>query len=418
MSLAIVGGRLIDGSGREPIQNGVVVVEAGRIAAAGAADQVQLPADATRIDAAGGTILPGFVDCHLHCSYRSRDYAQHLKNPSTYNVFRSGQLLRETLECGITTARDTGGADAGFRQAVAEGIVAGPRLQVSIAMISQSGGHGDCFVPAGFRVPKRGWLPNNVADGVDGMRRVCREFLMMGADFLKICTTGGVTSVTDDYDETQFSTEEIQVAVAEAAAKGTYVAVHAEGTQGIRNALRGGIRSLEHGWFLDEEAVETMLAEGTWWVPTLALIPEGAKHRQRDKAWAEQQLADESGKESRIMAGLQEQIPLFRDAVRRGVKVAMGTDQSHRLLTGRNLIELSYMVDYLGMSAMQAIVAGTSTAAGFLGYSDLGSLAAGKIADVVVFDGDPLDDIAGLAEAKRIRLVMKDGRVYKNTLGD
>ena len=118
------------------------------------------------------------------------------------------------------------------------------------------------------------------------------------------------------------------------------------------------------------------------------------------------------------MAGLQEQIPLFRDAVRRGVKVAMGTDQSHRLLTGRNLIELSYMVDYLGMSAMQAIVAGTSTAAGFLGYSDLGSLAAGKIADVVVFDGDPLDDIAGLAEAKRIRLVMKDGRVYKNTLGD
>ncbi len=155
MSLAIVGGTLIDGSGREPIQNGVVVVEAGRITAAGPADKVELPADATRIDTGGGTILPGFVDCHLHCSYRARDYAQHLKNPSTYNVFRSGQLLRETLECGVTTARDTGGADAGFRQAIAEGIVAGPRLQVAIAMISQSGGHGDCFVPAGFRVPKR-----------------------------------------------------------------------------------------------------------------------------------------------------------------------------------------------------------------------------------------------------------------------
>ncbi|MDP6707002.1 MAG: amidohydrolase family protein [Alphaproteobacteria bacterium] len=418
MSLAIVGGRLIDGTGRDPVEDGVVVIVEGRIAAAGAASAVALPTDATRIDAGGGTILPGFVDCHLHCSYRARDYGQHLKNPATYNVFRSAEILRRTLHCGITTARDTGGADAGFRQAVAEDIVAGPRLQVAIAMISQSGGHGDCFVPAGFHVPKRGWLPNNIADGVDGMRRVCREFLMRGADFLKICTTGGVTSVTDDYDETQFSLDEIRVAVAEAAAKGTYVAVHAEGRQGVKNALAGGIRSLEHGWFLDEECVDQMLSQGTWWVPTLALVPEGAKHRRQDRAWAAQQLADEDSKEARIMAGLERQIPLFKEAVRRGVKVAMGTDQSHRLLTGRNLIELAYMVDYLGMTAMEAIVAGTATAARFLGYPDLGTLEAGKIADVVVYDGDPLDDIRGLAEARRVRLVMKDGRVYKDTLQD
>ncbi len=416
MSWAVLGGRLIDGSGRDPETDGVVVVEGSRIVAAGPASAVTVPAGAEVIDVAGATILPGFVDCHLHCAYRARDYSSHLKNHPTYNIFRSQQLLRATLDCGVTTARDTGGADAGFRQAIAEDIVPGPRLQVSIAMISQSGGHGDVFVPAGFPVPKRLWLPNNIADGVDGMRRVCREFLMRGADFLKVCTTGGVTSITDDYDEVQFSVEEIATAVAEAEAKGTYVAVHAEGLQGIKNALEGGARSIEHGWFLDEECIETMLAQGTWWVPTLALIPEGHKRRQRDKAWAGQELADETSKEARIMAGLEAQIPLFREAVRRGVKVAMGTDQSHRLLTGENLIELGYMVDYLGMTPMQAIVAATSTAADFLGYCDLGTLEAGQIADLVAFDGDPLDDIWSLGEASRVRLVAKAGRIHKNTL--
>ena len=416
MSHAIVGATIIDGSGRDPIARGAVVIENDRIVAVGSSDAIRLPADAEIIDVAGQTILPGFIDCHLHSTYRARDYSQHLKNPPTYNIFRSQELLRATLECGVTTARDTGGADAGFRKAIAEDIIPGPRLQVSIAMISQCGGHGDCFMPAGFRVPKRTWLPDNIADGVDAMRRVCRAFLMDGADFLKVCTTGGVTSVTDDFDETQFSIEEIQVAVAEAAAKGTYVAVHAEGTQGIKNALLGGVRSIEHGWFLDEECVETMLAQGTWWVPTLALIPEGHKRRQRDEAWSKQELADESGKEARIKAGLEAQIPLFQEAMRRGIKIAMGTDQSHRLLTGENLVELGYMVDYLGMSPMQAIVAATSTAAEFLGYPDLGMLKPGNIADLVIFDGDPLADIRGLGNAERIRLVMKNGKIYKNTL--
>ena len=418
MAWAIAGGGLIDGSGRDPVPDGVVVVEGERIVAAGPAGAVSVPAGTQIIDAGGGTILPGFVDCHLHCAYRARDYGSHLKNHPTYNIFRSQQLMRATLECGVTSARDTGGADAGFRQAIADDIVPGPRLQVAIGMISQSGGHGDVFVPAGFPVPKRLWLPNNIADGVDGMRRVCREFLMRGADFLKVCTTGGVTSLTDDYDEVQFSVEEIATAVAEAEAKGTYVAVHAEGLRGIRNALEAGVRSIEHGWFLDEECIETMVAAGTWWVPTLALIPEGRKRRGRDAAWAGQELADESGKEARIMAGLEAQIPLFREAVRRGVNIAMGTDQSHRLLTGENLVELGYMVEYLGLTEMQAIVAATSTAAGFLGYPDLGTLEAGKVADVVVFDGNPLDDIWRLAEAEHMRLVAKAGRIHKNTLQD
>ncbi len=418
MTWAVVGGTLFDGSGRDPVADGVVVIEGERIVAAGPASAVALPAGSDIIDARGGTILPGFVDCHLHCAYRARDYGSHLKNHPTYNIFRSQQLMKATLDCGVTTARDTGGADAGFRQAIADEIVPGPRLQVAIGMISQSGGHGDVFVPAGFPVPKRVWLPNNIADGVDGMRRVCREFLMRGADFLKVCTTGGVTSLTDDYDEVQFSVEEIATAVAEAEAKGTYVAVHAEGLRGIKNALAAGARSIEHGWFLDEECIDTMLGHSTWWIPTLALIPEGHKRRRHDADWAGQELADEGGKEARIMPGLEAQIPLFKEAVSRGVKIAMGTDQSHRLLTGENLVELGYMVDYLGMTEMQAIVAATSTAAEFLGYPDLGRLEAGALADVVVFDGDPLADIWSLAEAERMRLVAKAGRIHKNTLQD
>lgn len=419
MVSAILGGPLIDGTGRDPVANGIVVIDGGRIAAAGAADAIALPKGALVFDAAGRTILPGFVDCHLHCTYRARDHKEHLKTPPTYNLFKSQEILRDTLECGVTTARDTGGADAGFRKAIEDGIIAGPRLQVAIAMICQSGGHADCWVPAGFRVPKRFWLPDHVADGVDGVRKVARELLMAGADFLKICTTGGITSVTDDYDETQFSIEEIRVAVAEAAARGTGVAVHAEGLAGIKLALGAeGIYSLEHGWFFDEECLDMMLAQGTWWVPTLALVPEGVKHREANPDWDAQGLADEARKEEVIVARLREQIPLFKHAREKGLKIAMGTDQSHRLLTGENLVELAYMVEFLGMTPMEAIVSATETAAKCLNMPDVGTLEAGKLADAVVFDGDPLADIAAMREAGRFHLVMKGGEVFKDTLAE
>ena len=169
MTQAIVGGPLIDGTGRDPVPRGAVVIEDGRIVGAGPEAAVQIPRGARVHDAAGGTILPGFIDCHVHSTYRSRDVRQHLLAPPTYNIFRSLGVLRATLECGVTTARDMGGADAGFRRALEEGVIAGPRLLVSIVMLSQTGGHGDSWVPAGLRVPRRSWLPPNVADGVDGV---------------------------------------------------------------------------------------------------------------------------------------------------------------------------------------------------------------------------------------------------------
>lgn len=416
MALAIVGGRLIDGTGRDPIANAAVVIENGRLLAVGPARSVQTPRGAEVLDAAGRTILPGFIDCHVHCTYRARDIRQHLLNPPTYNVLRSTSVLRDTLHCGVTTARDTGGADAGFRQAIEEGIVAGPRLLVCIAMMSQTGGHADCWVPAGFPVPKRGWLPRNVADGVDAVRRLARKFLMAGADFLKVCATGGITSVTDDYDRPQFTVDEIKAVVYEAAAQKKRVAVHAEGLAGIKNALRAGVYSVEHGWFMDEECIELMISQGTWWVPTLALVPLARERRKKDAAWGKAQLGEEDRKEEEIYARQLKQVELWKYGVGRGLKTAMGTDQSHRLLTGENLIELGYMVTLLGMSPMQAIVASTRMAAECLELGELGALEPGRVADVVAVSGDPLDDIRVLADANNIHLVIKDGVPRKNLL--
>ena len=412
-AFAIVGGRLIDGLGRDPIEKGTVVVEGRRVTAAGDA---RVPRGAKVIDAGGRTVLPGIIDCHVHSTYRARDIRKHLTNTPTYNVLRSTRILEETLACGVTTARDMGGADAGFREAIAEGFVNGPRLLISIVMISQTGGHGDSWVPAGVRLQKRAWLPSGIADGPDEMRKLVRTLLMAGADFIKICTTGGITSLTDSWDEPQLAVDEIRVAVAEAAAKHKRVAVHAEGLEGIRNALRADVYSIEHGWFMDEACVEQMIARGIWWVPTLALVPLSVERRKNDPGWSNQQLAKEDDKDAAIYAAMQKQIPLWKDAVRRGIKVAMGTDQSHRLLVGENPVELEFMVKWLGMSEMDAIVASTSRAAECIERPELGALVPGKVADVLVVDGDPLEDIRVLQDRDRLVFIMKEGKPYRNAL--
>lgn len=416
MTIAILNGTLIDGTGRDPIPSAAVLIEADRITAVGPASQLTVPREARTIDARGGTILPGFVDCHVHQTYRDHDLRRHLLNQPSYNLLRSTQLLRASLEAGVTTCRDLGGADAGLRRAVEEGIVPGPRLQIAVAMISQTGGHGDAWVPADVRVPKRPWLPNSIADGVDGVRQVTRELLRAGADWIKLCTTGGITSPTDDYWEAQYTVEEIRAAVGEAEAKGKRVAAHAEGLAGIKNALRAGVHSIEHGWFLDEECIELMVEQRTWWVPTLALVPLAYERRHADPDWARHASSDVLRKDEEVYRLQQAQVPLWRRAVERGVRVAMGTDQSTRLLTGQNLVELRFMVESLGLSPMQAIVASTATAARCLGRPDLGTLEAGQLADIAVFDGDPLLDIRSLGDPDRIRLVLKAGLVCKRSL--
>src|ERR1700726_4857219 len=188
-TLAIVGGRVIDGLGGDPIEKGTVLIERDRITTVGKDAATRIPRDAKVLDVAGRTVLPGIIDCHVHSTYRARDIRAHLTNTPTYNVLRSTHILEETLACGVTTARDMGGADAGFREAIAQGFVKGPRRLISIVMISQTGGHGDSWVPAGIRLQKRSWLPSGIVDGPQEMRKLVRTLLMAGADFIKICTT-------------------------------------------------------------------------------------------------------------------------------------------------------------------------------------------------------------------------------------
>lgn len=416
MSTAIVGGRLIDGSGSDPVESACVVIEDGHVVAAGPERSVKVPEGATILDAAGRTILPGFIDTHVHSTYRARDMRTHLMTSPTYNVLKSIEIIRETLASGITTVREMGGADAGFRQAIADGIIDGPRMLISIGMITQSGGHGDTWLPANVYLEKRAWLPRMIADGPDSMRRLVRETLMKGADFIKICATGGITSASDNWDEPQFTVEEIATAVYEAKAKHKTVAAHAYCVEGIRNALDGGIYSLEHGWFIDEGCIDQMLRQGTWWVPTLALVPRGMEERRNNPAWAKQQLSKEDVKEQEIYDLMLAQIPVWKEAVRRGVNIAMGTDQSHRLLVGENMVDLRFMVDWLGMTPMQVIVASTSNAARCIRQPKLGLLQPGYIADVLVMDGDPLDDITIMEDRSRLHLIMKEGRAFKNVL--
>ena len=416
MTTAITGGQLVTGLDSEPIPNSTVVIVGDRITAAGPAADVTIPADANTIDAAGHTVLPGLIDCHVHSTYRARDVKQHLLNTPSYNILRSTQIIEETLACGITSAREMSGADAGFRAAIDEQLIPGPRLQISILMISQTGGHGDYWVPAGMHIPKRAWLHSPVADGPEEIRKLVRHVLMAGADFVKVCTSGGITSVTDSWDEPQYTVEEIRVAVEEAANKGKTVAVHAEGTSGIKRALEAKVHSIEHGWFIDEECVDRMIDQDTWWVPTIALVPLSVEHRKTNAQWSTQQLGDEEKKDNEILSLFEKQRPLWRDAVRRGVKVAMGSDQSHRLMTGNNLVELEYMVDWLGISPMEAIICATGRAAQCMQRPDLGTLEPGRLADVVVVEGDPLSDIKLLQCRDNIKLIMKDGTIYKQAL--
>ena len=180
--------------------------------------------------------------------------------------------------------------------------------------------------------------------------------------------------------------------------------------------MQAGIHSLEHGWFIDEACVDKMIQMDTWWVPTLALVPLSMKKRGDDKSWAGHQMGQEDVKDRQIYNLMQAQIPVWKEAVRRGVKVAMGTDQSHRLLVGENMVELEFMVNWLGMTPMEVIVASTSKAAECIERPELGALAAGKIADILVVDGDPLDDIGVMQQRERLHLVMKAGKAFTNKL--
>jgi imidazolonepropionase-like amidohydrolase len=391
------GGLVFDGTG-QPATPAEVVVEAGRIVEVGRG----LDGDEA-VELQGRTLMPGLFDCHVHFSFSGDlDTLSNAMKPFSLPYFEAVANMRATLDTGITSVREAGGSDLGVKTAVERGLVAGPRMQISITMLSQTGGHADPSLASGACL---GWThgypgnPPSLVDGPDEMRRRVRELIREGADVIKVATSGGVLSPRDEPRHGHFRDDELSVLVSEARAAGRAVMAHAQATEGIKAAIRNGVRSIEHGIYLDDEAIEMMLERGTWLVPTLsapraviASAESGTRMPEAVVRKAHQVVEDHT--ES------------FRRAVDAGVRVAMGTDSGvgpH----GRNLEELGLMVANSRMTPLDAWVATTSAAAALCGVSEtLGTIAPGKLADLTLLDGDA-GDLDKLGE--RIRGVWKQG---------
>jgi imidazolonepropionase-like amidohydrolase len=383
------GGRVFDGTGRDP-DHADVAIEDERIVGLGTG----LDGD-VEVDVRDRTILPGMFDCHTHVCTSNVDLWGAVQRPFSFQFYEAAQNLQKTLAIGITSVRDAGGADLGIKEAVANGLIAGPRLQISIVMLSQTGGHGDDWYPSGVSVPFMGphpGRPSGIVDGVDEVRRKVRELRRAGADVIKVATSGGVLSPRDDPRQAHFRPAELEALVEEATAAGMFVMAHAQGADGIKNAVRAGIRSIDHGIYLDEEGIELMRARGTWFVPTL-VAPQGVL----DAADAGIDLPPVVIEKALSVVEIHR--AAFRRAVEAGVRIAMGTD-SGVTAHGRNLRELQLMADG-GMTPAAVLEATTRSAAELLGVDDdLGTIDEGKLADLVVVVGDPYDftDLADRVE--------------------
>ena len=396
MRIVLTGARVFDGTGA-PTADADVAFEEGRIVDVGPG----LDGDEA-VDVAGATLLPGLFDCHVHISGRYEDFDELdvMHRPFSYRFFTIAENLRRTLALGITTVRDAAGADLGLKLAVDDGILVGPRMKISINALSMTGGHSDAWLPSGglsvWNLPYPG-MPDAVCDGVEGVAMKVREMVRAGADVIKISSTGGFLSPFDDPAMPHYSQEEVDTIVATAGDLGRSVMSHAHGAEGIKRAVRAGARSIEHGTYLDRECAEMMLEHKTWLVPTLTA-------GDTTEALANDPKVPEPVRDKLRELGRPE-LDAFRLAADAGVKVAMGTDcpvAPH----GTNLRELVLMAEN-GFTPEQALVAATSSAAELMGLQDeLGTLAPGKRADVVVVDGDPFefDKLPG-----RIRSVYKDG---------
>lgn len=408
LTTAFVAGCLIDGYSAEPKFNMAVVVRGSRIVEVCPSDALDIPetSDCLRVDLSDRVLMPGLIDSHVHLwGELSLDPLRNLSVPIEVKVLRAARDLENLIKAGFTSVRDCGSKLAvHLRTAVEEGTIVGPRIVTPYCWISHTSGHGDLvFLPSDWVEAVS--IKSRVVDGVDQCRKACREHFRMGADFFKVTTSGGIMSEKASAKEAQFTVEEVRAVVEEADRIGTFVASHAGGNAGIRVALEAGVKTIEHGYFLDDPAVlELMLKKDVIYVPTLSVsrklaqgAPYGVSTRAVKKA--------EDMLEPHALA-----FELARGA---GIPIAMGTDfvGGPLLPHGENAQELERLVEG-GMTPMEAIMAATRVASQALGLPDeIGTIQKGKCADLLAVDRNPLENISVLTEKDRIRMVLKEGQV-------
>ena len=395
METVLANGTVFVGNG-QILEGGTVLVQGERISKVSKGN-VAIPKGARKIDLDGRFLLPGFIDCHVHlCLDGSPDPLATLSGESIpMNTLKAAQFAEQTLMAGVTSVRDMGGReeiDLVLRDAIRSGQVSGPRMLVSRQLICMTGGHG--------------WPMGREADGPDEVRKAAREQIKRGADIIKLMATGGVLTPGVEPGAAQLTEEELRAGIEEAHKAGRKTATHAMGSEGILNALHAGIDSIEHGVYLNDEIVSWMVKRGVFLVPTIAAL-----HHILVKGLEAGIPAYAVEKTERVKPHHLNSIRMAREA---GVKIAMGTDAGTPFnMHGENTMELKLFVDQ-GFSPEEAIQAGTRIAAEVLGMEDeLGTIEEGKQADLIVVDGNPLEDINLLLKAERIPLVMQGGNLVK-----
>jgi imidazolonepropionase-like amidohydrolase len=403
-SIAVHAGRVLDVKTGKMLADQVLVVESGRIVSSGAAADVKIPAGSTRIELPNATVLPGLIDAHTHLTFDPKFGYERLAISMPREALIGAKNARLTLLAGFTTVRNVGAdgyTDVALRDAINAGDVPGPRMLVSGPALGITGGHCDNnMLPFEYHAVEGG-----VADGIAAVQHKVRENIKYGSDLIKVCATGGVLSLGDNPQASQYTLEEMKAIVADAHRLGRKVAAHAHGAEGIRWAAEAGVDSIEHGSYIDDAAITVMKEHGTYLVPTLYLGD-----------WMMEN-ADAAHLPPPLFAKAHDVIPAARKniahAFASGVKVAFGTDAAvypH----GMNAHEFAVMVK-LGLTPLQAIQSATINAADLLGWSgNVGTLEPGAWADLIAVDGDPLKDVTVL---EHVKFVMKGGEVVKNEYG-
>jgi len=402
---------LVDCTGNEQQDRATVVVDGERISEVRFGEPGPTGRYDRVIDCAGMTLMPGLTDAHVHIgAVEVNILDQHREHPSNLVALMMARTLEDTLQQGFTTVRDAGGTDWSFKAALERGIVEGPRLLVSDRPLSQTGGHSDWRRATETQSPEifcpTAGMRSVVCDGVDEVRRAAREQLRLGADQIKLMASGGAMSPAGELSATQYALEELRAAVEVAEAARTYVMAHAYNDESVRNCLKAGVRSIEHGNLIGEETARLIAQAGAYLVPTLvtyeAISEEGKRHDVPENVIRK---IDEARK-----VGIQ----ALRFAYQAGVKIASGSDLLGPL-QDRKARELEIKTEV--MSPMESLVSATKTNASLFGMEDeIGTVEEGKLADLLVVDGNPLENIAVLQKRSNLKLIMKGGRAYKSEL--